>query len=171
MSRDYGNPSLGNTYAGGGIGLGPIVAVAELEPYPVPEVTSRDGVDGPAKRAVDDLTRLAAVFGWQARITYARGCFPHAAHGTPGGVKDSLAVRLWRGQERAVAVYVGSEKAWAWDTLAYWRLGSQGWPQRAADLSSFVDMACGVVHRPVKAAGPILGPARRKLSAWGPLKP
>ena len=106
-------------YAGGGIGLGPRPAVAEREPYPAPVVSSRDGVTGPDKRAVADLVRLAEGFGWTVRVTYARGCFPHAATGRPTAEKDSLAVRMVRYPESAVAVYVGGS-VWKWDTLVCW---------------------------------------------------
>lgn len=168
MSRDYGNPSLGNTYAGGGIGLGPRADVVEREPYPAPEVSSRLGMVHSAKKAVWELETLARTMGWSVETTYARGCFPNGSTGKPGAVKDSIAVRLTRGAVRAVAVYVGGS-TWAWDTMAVQVRGA--WPDRFATLTGFVDGAFGIIHEPTRAAGPMLGPARRALKDWGPLKP
>jgi hypothetical protein len=87
-----------------------------LPDYPAPEVTSREGRSGPEKRAVQDLEAYARERGWKAWTTYARGHAPHATHGTPLKVADSLAVRMMRGQERAWAVYRGGS-TWSWDTL------------------------------------------------------
>jgi|SRR4051812_16152586 hypothetical protein len=154
-------------YAGGGIGLGPRPAVAPANPYPVPEVTSRDGVAGPAKRAVDDLASLAGTLGWSVDVTYARGCFPHATTGRPGPVRGSLAVRMARGPLRAVAVYVEGS-TWSWDTLTV--QGSGAFPVKHSDLGHFMDGAFSPVQQPVKAAGPMLGPVARALKIWGPLK-
>jgi len=168
MSRDYGTVT-GSEYAGGGIGLGPRVSLVEHEPYPAPEVTSRMGIAGPERKAVTDLMALAVRFGWQCQVTYARGCFPHSSHGTPGPVKDSLAVRMTRaGGWRAVAVYAGAD-TWAWDTLALQSLWY--WPRRYGSLSDFLDGVFGPVCQPVKAARPMEGPARRALKVWGPLLP
>ena len=156
-------------YAGGGIGLGPRVATEVREPYPEPEVTSRMGIAGPERKAVTDLVRMAERFGWFARVTYARGCFPHASQGTPGPVKDSLAVRMSRvGGWRAVAVYAGAD-TWAWDTLALQSLWY--WPRRFTTLAEFLDGVFGPIHEPIKAARPMEGPARRQLKTWGPLLP
>jgi len=162
MSRDYGNPSLGNDYAGGGIGLGPRVGVVEREPYPAPEVSSRSGDDpGPHKDAVIKLMDLAESLNWSVDITYARGCFPHGATGKPGAVKESLAVRACRGPVRAVAVYVGAGKTWAWETMAVQVPGA--WPDRFATLAGFMDGAFGIIHEPTRANRPMEGPARRAL--------
>lgn len=155
-------------YAGGGIGLGPRPEMAPAEVYPAPEVTSRDMVAGPVKSAVEDLADQAGTFGWSVDVTYARGCFPHATTGRPGPVRDSLAVRMARGNARAVAVHKGGA-SWSWDTLAHQTPGR--WPVRYPDLSRFTDGVFGPVHHPVRAAGPMLGPARRALKIWGPLKP
>jgi hypothetical protein len=105
-------------YAGGGIGLGPRPAVPPAEPYPAPVVSSRDGAVGPSKTAVAALVKLAEAHGWVTEVTYAKGSFPHASTGRPGAPKESLAVRMARGTERAVAVYVGGS-TWSWGTLVY----------------------------------------------------
>lgn len=157
-------------YAGGGIGLGPRVATVAHEPYPEPEVTSRMGIEGPERKAVTDLIKLARMFGWMVTVTYARGCFPHGTTGAPGPVKDSLAVRLTRvGGWRAVAVYAGSDKSWAWDTLALQSLWF--WPRRFDSIGAFMDGAFGPTREPLKASAPMQGPARRPLKNWGPLLP
>lgn len=109
-------------YAGGGIGLGPRVEHAPAEPYPAPEVTSRDGVPGPDKPAVRSLAAYATSHGWAvAEPTYARGRFPNAATARSGSVQDSLALRMARGTERAAAVYVGGS-TWTWKTLIIRRI-------------------------------------------------
>jgi hypothetical protein len=146
-----------------------IAPSVECEPYPAPEVTSRDGMTSAgAGKAVGDLERLAQRFGYAAEVTYARGCFPNGATGRPGTVKDSLAVRMTQGSVRAVAVYVGGS-TWSWDTLTVQRPGA--WPARFETLAGFLDGAFGPVLEPVKADRPMEGPARRALKDWGPLKP
>lgn len=129
-------------YAGGGIGLGPRPAVAEREPYPAPVVSSRDGVAGPDKKAVRDLARLAQAYCWTVEITYAEGCFPNAVNGSPGAVKPSLAVRMERGREFAVAVYVGGS-VWSWDTL---RILRGGRIERRQQIGEFLDALFGAVQ-------------------------
>lgn len=103
-------------YAGGGIGLGPRLPDYVREPFPAPEVTSKDDVEGPRKTAVEGLRTYAQGLGWTVLITYARGYVPHTTTGRPGALKESLAVRMRRGHECAVAVYIGST-TWAWDSL------------------------------------------------------
>lgn len=106
--------------------------------YPAPEVTSKDGLIGPAKRAVGDMERHAVLHGWNIRTTYAKGYVPHARLGTPGATpKESLAVRMWRGEQRAVAVYVGTASAWSWTTLYLWRLGE--FPTKYATVTPFLE--------------------------------
>ena len=129
-------------YAGGGIGLGPRPPVPPADPYPAPVISSRDGVQGPRKTAVVALAKLAAQHGWDTEVTYAKGSFPHGATGRPGAPKESLAVRMARGTERAVAVYVGGS-TWSWETLVVWSaLGF--WPY--ANVGMFQDMVFGMVQ-------------------------
>ena len=91
--------------------------VQQEEPYPAPLVTSEDGMDAvlPHPAPVDELAAYAEGLGWEVvRITYAEGWMPHSIHGTPGSrPKTSWAVRMRRGDQRAVAVYMGS----AWKTM------------------------------------------------------
>jgi hypothetical protein len=162
-------------YAGGGIGLGPGAPVLEREPYPVPEVTSRDGMAIArmglieSKRAVIDLIKMVRTVGFEVVIQYARGHFPHASLGTPGELKESIGIRMDRGPMRAVAVYAGAGKSWSWDTLAI--QGSGAWPRRFDSLAAFLDGLLGPMREPVKAARPMEGPARRALKVHGPLAP
>lgn len=131
-------------YAGGGIGLGPRPPEPEREPYPAPLVTSEDGVTGPTKAAVTDMVALVQRFGWSAKVTYAEGWIPHASRGTPGArAQESLAVRMWRSGQRAVAVYVDHGKTWSWDTLLYWRSGT--WPVGMPGVGVFLDEITGSV--------------------------
>lgn len=113
-------------------------AEPEVIVFPEPEVTSRDGAYGPAKRAVGDMESYALLHGWSIRTTYAKGHVPHARLGTPSATpRESLAVRMDRGCQRAVAVYVGADKAWTWATLYIWHTGE--FPTKYADVTSFRD--------------------------------
>jgi len=157
-------------------GHGPVAVVVEREPYPVPEVTSRDDVMAArawalaqSKSAVTDLIKAARTVGFEVVIQYACGHFPHASYGTPGELKESIAVVMTRDSMRAVAVYAGAGKAWSWDTLAIQRPG--WWPVRMGSLATFLDGLLGPMHQPVKAARPMEGPARRALKVHGPLAP
>ena len=86
------------------------------EPYPAPVITSRDGHEVPDKQAVRDLTTLAESRGWSVVLTYAKGYPPHASRGTPLKLAGSIAVRMRRGSEQALAVY-NEGSTWTWDTL------------------------------------------------------
>lgn len=113
-------------------------AAPESIVFPEPEVTSRDGAYGPAKRAVGEMESYALLHGWSIRTTYAKGHVPHARLGTPSATpRESLAVRMDRGCQRAVAVYVGADKAWTWATLYIWHTGE--FPTKYADVTSFRD--------------------------------
>lgn len=90
----------------------------EATDYPAPIHTSRDpwptGVTEP--RPVTLLARLGQDHGWATKVTYSRGCPPHATTGRPGPVADWFAVRMFHPDSRArfVAIYSvrGSVKAW-----------------------------------------------------------
>lgn len=113
-------------------------AEPEVIVYPAPAVTSKDGLPGPAKAAVGDMETHAVLHGWNIRTTYAKGHVPHARLGTPSATpRESLAVRMWRGEQRAVAVYVGAGKSWSWTTLYLWRLSE--FPTKYINVTSFRD--------------------------------
>lgn len=82
---------------------------------------------------------LAEAHGWAIRLTYAKGSFPNAATGRPGAPKESLAVRMARHGEFAVAVYVGGS-SWSWDTLVR---GTTERFERYATLGAFMDRVFG----------------------------
>ena len=106
--------------------------------YPAPEVTSREGVQGPTKRAVESLQKAAEAHGWTVAVTYSRGCFPHATTGRSGAVKNVLAVRMCRIGRQAVAVYSGGP-TWSWGTLAAWQLPPVGLPTFYDSITQFID--------------------------------
>jgi len=134
--------------------------------WPDPETTSTQiGPPYLGKSAVSDLVKLCAPHGWTVRVTHARGCYPSIG-GRPSEQKDSLAVRLSRGRQRAVAVYVGGS-AWSWDTLYRWTLGE--FPDRDATIGAFQDALFGPLCKPAWPGpkdwscpwfGPVHGPAK-----------
>lgn len=111
----------------------------EHEPYPAPAIAAHEVDAGYlGKRSVMDMARLAEAAGWTYRVTHARGSFPHATTGTASKPKDSLAVRMHRGPERAVAVYVKtSADAWSWETLSRWAWASGEFPDRLGNVTVF----------------------------------
>lgn len=92
---------------------------ADLEKFPAPLVTSRDGQEDAHQKPgpVTDLAAYALAQGWNVEITYAEGWVPHATTGKPLGPKVSWALRLYRNGVAAVAVRRGD----GWDTM--WVLG------------------------------------------------
>lgn len=130
-------------YAGGGIGLGPRPEPPAPEPYPAPVISSRDGVEGPAKSAVTGLVRLAWAHGWVTLKQYAEGYLQHATTGRPSAKpRASILVRLQRGREYATARYVDRGSAWAWDTL--WIAGEH--PRKFDQIGAWTDAVFGPVH-------------------------
>jgi hypothetical protein len=121
----------------------PVAQAVVAKPYPRPEITSRDGVQGPQKDAVDDLVAMARAHGWTAVVTYSRGCLPHGTTGKPSAVKDTLAVRMVRGLERAVAMYV-SGSSWSWDTFILWRQDVAASMQVITGIGIFQDLMFGL---------------------------
>lgn len=92
--------------------------------WPEPAIAARPmASDYLGKKAVKDLAHLATMHGWQYRVTYARGSWPSVGQ-RPSRPLDSLAVRLWRGEYRAVAVYVEASESWKWSALYLWWIGS-----------------------------------------------
>lgn len=104
----------------------------EAPPFPAPVVTSQDGGEVPDKIAVRRVVSAAEGAGWTAVLTYACGHVPHATTGRPSdNPKDSIAVRLSRGQEVAFAVYTNTSRStWSWGTMYVNRF-------RKADITEF----------------------------------
>jgi hypothetical protein len=132
------------------------------EPFPAPLVTSEDDQDGPGKTAVAGLVAMAAQWGWAVRVTYAKGWMTHGTTGRPSEhPRESLLVRMSRGDRRAVARYVDGGSSWSWDTLRAWKVGE--FPQAVAGFTEFQAAVFGPVHGPSLAdakLGPMLGPKR-----------
>lgn len=103
--------------------------------FPAPLVDSAMGVAPPVKTAVRAVRALAESTGWTVLETYAKGWVPHSKTGRPGAQpKESVALRMSRGHERAVAVYAGAS-SWAWDTMLTWSDGT--FPQKHKTLGAF----------------------------------
>jgi hypothetical protein len=101
------------------------------------------------------MVRLAQACGWETTVTYARGWWQHATTGKPGAEpKDSLAVRMDRAGQRAIAVYVGGS-TWTWGTL--WLMGG-GTIRRYATLSAFLDAVFGANCKPYPWHAPWIYP-------------
>lgn len=151
-------------YAGGGIGLGPRPEPPAPPSYPAPDITSRDGAQGPDKAAVTALVRLAESHRWTVLVTYAKGYLQHATTGKPGTVRrGSLAVRMRRpGGQHAVAVYVDHGSAWAWDTL--WIAGAR--LEKYGQIGAFQDALFGAVH--IVATWPWAKCPMVTTAAWHP---
>jgi hypothetical protein len=100
--------------------------VAEREPLPEPEVSSRDAVPPPFDMpgAVLKLAETARESGWEVTIDYSRGRMLHGSTGRPLRVSHLLAVRLMghASGRRAVAVYrqAASGGAWTWASVWMW---------------------------------------------------
>jgi hypothetical protein len=113
-------------WTGSGLPVGPVdfsrPAPKVIEAYPAPTLTSKDMPAEEASRPASDLLMLAHERGWIGEITQARGHVPHASYGTPGkAAKFSEAVRLRRGDCRAVAVRMDGSWAsmWTWSPTQF----------------------------------------------------
>lgn len=118
---------------------------AERTPYPAPERSSRDrmpegGVTYPP--AFLTLVRDAEAWEWACLLQAARGWKQHSTRGVPLKVVDSYAVRMHRGQYRAVAVHTGG----AWSSVWIW----------GPDLPLFGH--CGVTELRMWLCGPVEQP-------------
>lgn len=110
------------------IGLGPSTSeyteTPVVTPWPAPEIASHEvPADYLGKSAVIRMATLAESKGWTVQVTHAKGSFPSVG-GRPGPARDSLAVRMWRREDRAVAVYVQCSKTWDWKLLRRWTLNA-----------------------------------------------
>lgn len=102
--------------------------------FPEPLVDSTEGASIPVKAAAVALRKHAEATGWSVLETYAKGWVPHSKTGRPGAQpKESVALRMSRGDQRAVAVYVGAG-SWSWDTMLTWRDGT--FPQKHKTLGA-----------------------------------
>ena len=85
--------------------------------HPLPEVSRRAAQSAEVSTSASVLAEAATADGWAVQLTFARGARLDR-YGNPGKVTDSLAVRLSRGNRRAVATFLnGSFKTgWNWTT-------------------------------------------------------
>ncbi len=100
----------------------PPVVVAQRPAYPAPLLTSEQPCDREPDKPMRDLRTLAESFGWTVCLKFAEGYYPHATRGTPGSrPKASQALRMVRGEERAVAVRVEGSWAsfWTWSRTRF----------------------------------------------------
>ena len=104
-------------------------------PHPEPEVRCRLATDAEVPRTAKALRDKATAAGWEVVATYSRGNQLYA-NGKPGGVVDCLALRMRRGDERAVAVWVDGK----FDVAHLWRERSGVLPSTvgARDLAAAV---------------------------------
>jgi hypothetical protein len=120
------------------IGLGPSTSTytehEAVEAWPSPEMINTPiGPPYLGKTAVAGLVRDAVTAGWTVHVTHARGCYPSIGQ-KPSKQKDSLAVRMRRRDQRAVAVYVEAS-TWSWDILYRWVLGE--FPAKLPTITAF----------------------------------
>ena len=71
--------------------------------WPTPEVPARVASDAEVPAGARRVAMGAIAAGWVVAATYARGTYPYPKLGPR--VVDSLALRMWRGRQRAVAVW------------------------------------------------------------------
>lgn len=99
--------------------------------HPAPVVSSRDGVVGDTPSAVATLAADARAAGWEARVQFARGCFPHGTTGAPTMERESFAVLMRRDAWGAYAVHVGA----GWRSVMLWGVALPWFP-----LASVTDL-------------------------------
>lgn len=121
------------------IGLGPSTSefteTYASAPWPAPEIPGHEvPADYLGKRAVINLVYYAEDMDWSLKVTHAKGSLPTVG-GKPGPARDSLAVRMWRRQDRAVAVYCAGSSTWTWKVLRRWQLGY--FPNDIKDFTTF----------------------------------
>lgn len=96
----------------------------EAEPYPVPVVDSRAGVEPTLwPSSLVKMQSYAIGRDWRVTRSYSRGCMPHGSTGRPGPVKDWYGLRLAAGD--------GARAAWmvhdgtSWKSMGIWGAGVQ----------------------------------------------
>ncbi len=83
--------------------------------HPAPEVSRRPAAPREVPTVAAMFAEAASADGWAVQCTYARGT-KIDFRGRPGKVVDSIAVRLRRGPDRAVGVWVDGAftTGWSW---------------------------------------------------------
>ena len=78
--------------------------------WPTPEVPARVASDAEVPAGARRVAMGAIAAGWVVAATYARGTHP----GRTPRVVDSLALRMWRHRQRAVAVWQDARFSFAY---------------------------------------------------------
>lgn len=88
-----------------------------LSGHPEPQVPRRPAVPAEVPTMAGRLAKSAASAGWTVVLTYARGTAIDR-RGRSGIVVHSLAARLSKGTDRAVAIWIDDafESGWTWTT-------------------------------------------------------
>lgn len=111
---------------------------AVAEPFPAPEVTSREPWNGEGTPSpVLKLAEKARAASWAVRVQRSRGCAPHAATGRAGALKWRYAVVLARpdGAWSAYAVHDGA----SWGSVMLWGSTRPWFPMASVtDLVEYV---------------------------------
>lgn len=156
------------------IGLGPAWSIyterPRLDPWPEP-ASPAVVVDDFERPAVVALVALANAHGWIVKVTRAEGAWPTVGQ-KPSRQRVSLAVRMHRDAQYAVAVYVEpitEGGTWAWETMLF-RIGE--WIGKSFSIGVFMDEVFGLLCRPSWPTdwtcpyfGPLHGPAKPKRVA------
>lgn len=92
--------------------------------WPAPEVACRLAEPGEIPRGAAAVLAVAEAAGWTVEPTYARGTSVAGPNSKPrhGRVVDSIALRMRRGLDRAVAVWVDGR----FDLAYAWSVGATG---------------------------------------------
>lgn len=126
-----GLPKLGQGY--------PPAAPPAADPYPAPEVTSREEWDGGGcPSPVLKLAERAREASWDVRVQRSRGSAPHATTGRPGAVKWRYALVLSR-DDNAWSAYAVHDGA-SWTSVMLWGSTRPWFPLASVtDLAAYVD--------------------------------
>jgi hypothetical protein len=89
-------------------------------------VTARDATPDETPKGAARLAGLAREHDWTVRVTYAKGT-AMGNRGEAKGIVESVAVRLRREAQRAVALWLRPDSNWQTDGAWLWTVGQ--WPQ------------------------------------------
>lgn len=118
-------------------------------PHPAPEVTAREATDDQTPKVAATFRKSAQEAGWEVTTTYARGC-PVDGHGKPGALCHSIALRMTRGAQYAVAIWtcpVGGSPKWTlklaaaaarWTCHASGKRGMTPVAMKSTELKAFI---------------------------------
>lgn len=101
--------------------------IPEAHDWPAPESgpVVLEPADYADRRPMVTLVKQAEAKGWTVRVTRAVGAWPSVA-GRPSRQRASLAARMHRADQRAIAIYLegpSEGSAWSWDSFYRWGRG------------------------------------------------